>query len=323
MTINLIAIVFGFIGLVWTADRFVFGSSAIAKNLGVAPIIIGLTIVGFGTSAPEIFVSAIAAWQGSPILGIGNALGSNIANIGLILGVTVLIAPLYVRSETLKREFPVLLLVTLFAFFLVFDNFLGFWDGVILIAVLVLLLFWLVRLALAAGKSDPIVEDINQELTEPVTMSSAITWFAIGLIGLLISSKLLVWGAVNIAHAFGVSELIIGLTIVAIGTSLPELAASVIGVLKNEHDLVVGNVIGSNMFNMLIVFGLPGIISPTHVPNDLLVRDFPVVIIMTILLVLMVYGFRRSGKIKFSAGVVLLLVYLGYQGRLVYMAMAN
>jgi len=323
MTVNLIAIVFGFIGLVWTADRFVFGSSAIAKNLGVAPIIIGLTIVGFGTSAPEIFVSAIAAWQGSPILGIGNALGSNIANIGLILGVTVLIAPLYVRSETLKREFHVLLLVTLFAFFLVFDNFLGFWDGVILIAVLVLLLCWLVRLALAAGKSDPIVEDINQELTEPVTMSSAITWFAIGLIGLLISSKLLVWGAVNIAHAFGVSELIIGLTIVAIGTSLPELAASVIGVLKNEHDLVVGNVIGSNMFNMLIVFGLPGIISPTHVPNDLLVRDFPVVIIMTILLVLMVYGFRRSGKIKFSAGVVLLLVYLGYQGRLVYMAMAN
>jgi cation:H+ antiporter len=323
MTINLIAIVFGFIGLVWTADRFVFGSSAIAKNLGVAPIIIGLTIVGFGTSAPEIFVSAIAAWQGSPILGIGNALGSNIANIGLILGVTVLIAPLYVRSETLKREFPMLLLVTLFAFFLVFDNFLGFWDGAILIAVLVLMLFWLVKLALAAGKSDPIVEDINQELTEPVTMSSAITWFAIGLIGLLISSKLLVWGAVNIAHAFGVSELIIGLTIVAIGTSLPELAASVIGVLKNEHDLVVGNVIGSNMFNMLIVFGLPGIISPTHVPNDLLVRDFPVVIIMTILLVLMVYGFRRSGKIKFSAGVVLLLVYLGYQGRLVYMAMAN
>lgn len=321
MTVNLIAIIIGFIGLVWTADRFVFGSSAIAKNLGIAPIIIGLTIVGFGTSAPEIFVSAIAAWQGSPVLGIGNALGSNIANIGLVLGITILVAPLCVSSDTLKREFPVLLLVILLAYYLVFDHFLGFWDGIILVSVLGLLLFWLVRLALTAGKSDPLVEEINQELTETVAMSSAVFWFALGLVGLLVSSNLLVWGAVNIAHGFGISELVIGLTIVAIGTSLPELAASIIGVLKKEHDLVVGNVIGSNMFNMLIVFGLPGIIAPTQVPEDLLSRDFPVMFIITVLLVLMVYGFRHSGGIKRSAGMVFLLAYLGYQGHLVYVTM--
>lgn len=323
MTVNLIAIVTGFIGLVWTADRFVFGSSAIARNLGIAPIIIGLTIVGFGTSAPEIFVSAIAAWQGSPILGVGNALGSNIANTGLVLGVTILVAPLCIHSDTLKREFPVLLLVMLLAFYLVFDNFLGMWDGIFLITLLVLLLCWLVRLALTAESSDPITKEFNQELPEGVAMSTAVFWFFLGLAGLLISSKLLVWGAVNIAQAFGVSELIIGLTIVAIGTSLPELAASVIGVLKNEHDLVVGNVIGSNIFNMLIVFGLPGIISPTQIPNDLLTRDFPVMFIITILLILIVYGFRHSGKIKRSAGMVLLLAYLGYQGQLVYTVMIN
>lgn len=321
MIYNLIAIVIGFIGLVWTADRFVFGSSAIARNLGVAPIIIGLTIVGFGTSAPEIFVSAIAAWQGSPILGVGNALGSNIANIGLILGTTTLVAPLVIHSNTLKREFPVLMLVMLFAFYLVFDNFLGRWDGIVLIAILFLLLYWLVRLALSTGRSDPIIQEFNQELPKGVAMPVAVFWFMSGLIGLLISSKLLVWGAVNIATVFGVSELVIGLTIVAIGTSLPELAASIIGVLKKEHDLVVGNVIGSNMFNMLIVFGLPGVISPTAIPSDLLIRDFPVMVLITFLLIILVYGFRRSGKLKWGGGMLLLSGYLGYQGYLVYRAM--
>ncbi len=323
MLVDIILIAIGFIGLVWTADRFVYGASAIAGILGVAPIIIGLTIVGFGTSAPEIFVSGIAAWQGSPILGIGNALGSNIANIGLILGITILITPLCVHSDTLKREFPVLLLVILLAFILVLDNFLGFWDGIILVFVLVLLLFWLVRLALTTGKSDPMIAEINQELPGAITMSAAVFWFMLGLIGLLVSSKLLVMGAVNIAHSFGVSELIIGLTVVAIGTSLPELAASVIGVLKKEHDLVVGNVIGSNMFNMLVVFGLPGIISPVAIPKDLLIRDFSVMTLMTVALIAMVYGFRHRGGINRSAGLLLLTGYLAYQGSLVYMAMSG
>lgn len=323
MTANIIAIVIGFIGLVWTADRFVFGSSVIARNLGIAPIIIGLTIVGFGTSAPEIFVSAIAAWEGSPVLGIGNALGSNIANIGLILGVTIVIVPIAVHSDTLKREFPVLVLVCLIAFFLVLDNRLGTWDGIVLITLLVVILAWLVRLALTAEKADPMLQEFTEELPEGIKTSVAVFWFLIGLIGLLLSSKLLVWGAVNVAQAYGVSELIIGLTIIAIGTSLPELAASIIGVLKNEHDLVVGNVIGSNMFNILIVFGLPGIISPTQVPEELLSRDFPLMIVLTLVLIAMVFGSRHSGKINRGAGMVLLVTYLGYQGHLVYLAIPN
>jgi cation:H+ antiporter len=318
--IDIVAIMGGFAGLIWTAERFVVGASAIANNLGVPPIIIGLTIVGFGTSAPEIFVSVIAALQGSPILGVGNALGSNIANIGLILGTTALVTPLVVRSETLSREFPMLMVVMLIAVGLVLDGKLSRVDGIFLQCMLVLLLYLLVRIALRSRKTDPMNVEFTEEIPKRMPMSLAFTWFSIGLVGLVLSSRILVWGSVNVATSLGVSELIIGLTVVAIGTSLPEMAASIVGALKKEHDLVIGNIVGSNMFNLLAVYGLPGVISPVDLPDELLVRDFGSMIGITVIFFVMVYGFRRRGGLKKAEGAGLLAMFIAYQSYLVFLS---
>jgi len=309
------AILIGFGLLVWGADRFVIGAAAIARNLGVSTLIIGLTIVGFGTSAPEMLVSAVAAWQGNPGLAIGNALGSNIANIGLILGVTALISPIVVQSNMLKREFPVLLLTMLAGLGLMADGDLGRTDGMLLLAGLVLMIFWLVRQGMQT-RSDPLQTEIEAEIPGRMRMSLALMWFAVGLIVLLFSSRLLVWGAVSIAHALGVSDVVIGLTIVALGTSLPELAASVVSVLKGEHDLAIGNIVGSNMFNLLAVLGMPGVIRPGGFPTEILSRDFPVMIGLTLLLFVMAYGLRGPGHINRYEGSALLAVYVGYMALL-------
>jgi cation:H+ antiporter len=261
MLLNIAAIIAGFALLVWGAERFVTGAAALARNLGVSPMLIGLTIVGFGTSAPEILVSSISAWQGNPGLAIGNALGSNIANIGLILGVTALIAPLTVRSETLKREYPMLLAVCLVAMLLMLDGDLSRLDGGILILGLIILLYGMVRIA-RADATDPMEKEYEAELPEAMGTGMAVAWFLVGLVTLLLSSRMLVWGAVEIATAMGVSDLVIGLTIVALGTSLPELAAGITSALKNEHDIAIGNIIGSNMYNLLAVLPMPALIAP-------------------------------------------------------------
>jgi len=307
------AIAAGFILLVWTAERFVVGSSGIARNLGVPPLIIGLTIVGLGTSAPEIFVSAIASWQGSPTLGIGNAIGSNITNVGLILGLTALITPLVVKSETLKREFPILLIIMLVVLLLILDKDLSRVDGLILFAGLLGMLYWMVRLAKRSRVSDPMQAEYAAEMPEALPMSGAILWFVIGLVGLMVSSRILVWGAVNIAESLGVSDLVIGLTIVAIGTSLPELAASIVSALKNEHDIAIGNVLGSNMYNLLAVLSLPGLIAPSTLPASVLSRDYPVMLVFTIILFVMAYGFRGSGRLNRIEGLGLLCLFLAYE----------
>jgi len=320
MWIQLFAIAAGFGLLVWGADRFVTGAAGTARSLGVSPLIIGLTIVGFGTSAPEILVSAVAAWQGNPGLAIGNAIGSNITNIALILGATALVAPLTVHSGAIRREFPVLIATTLVAYLLLSDGVLGVGDGLMLLLGLVVLLSWIVYLGVSSRELDPLVAEYEAEVPTGLSLGRSLWWLSLGLLVLLISSRLLVWGAVGIAQLLGVSDLIIGLTIVALGTSLPELAASVASALKNEHDIAIGNVIGSNMFNLLAVLGLPGIIQPGPVEEAVLTRDFPIMAGLTVALLVMAYGFRTWGRISRLEGGLLVACYLAYQTLLYFTA---
>jgi cation:H+ antiporter len=320
MWIQLFAIAAGFGLLVWGADRFVTGAAGTARNLGVSPLIIGLTIVGFGTSAPEILVSAVAAWQGNPGLAVGNAIGSNITNIALILGTTALVVPLTVHSGAIRREFPVLIVTTLVAYLLLSDGVLGIGDGAMLLLGLAVLLSWMVYLGLTSRELDPMVAEYEAEVPRDLSLGRSLLWLVLGLVVLLVSSRLLVWGAVGIAQFLGVSDLIIGLTIVALGTSLPELAASLASALKNEHDIAIGNVVGSNMFNLLAVLGLPGIIHPGPVEDVVLTRDFPVMALFTVALLIMAYGFRSWGRINRLEGGLLLCGYLAYQTLLYFTA---
>jgi cation:H+ antiporter len=310
------AVVVGLALLVWGSDRFVFGASATARNLGVSPLIIGLTIVGAGTSAPEALVSATAAFNGNPGLSIGNALGSNIANVGLVLGVTALVRGVLVRSKIFRLEFPVMFLVMGLAWLLLSDGLLDRRDGVILTLAFLLLLALMMFIAIRARRSDPLRREFAREIPVHVGTPMALLWFAVGLAALLLGAQAIVWGAVGIARGFGVSDLLIGLTVVAVGTSLPELAASITSVLRNEPDIAVGNVIGSNMFNLLPVLALPGLIAPTPVPPEALQRDFPVMLTLSVALLVMAWGFRGAGRIARWEGAVLVLAYISYQGLL-------
>jgi cation:H+ antiporter len=313
MWIHFFIIVGGFVLLMWGADRFVVGAAATARNLAVSPLIIGLTIVGFGTSAPEMLVSVVAAWQGNTGLAIGNAIGSNITNIALILGATALVKPLEIGSQTIRRELPILLLLMFASLFLLMDGRLDFHDGLILLAGLFVMMVWMTRLGLEYRRTDPMELEFSDQIPTDMRMSQSIRWLLLGFIVLLVSSMLLVWGAVEVAIALGVSDLIIGLTIVALGTSLPEMAASVMSALKGEPDIAIGNVIGSNMFNLLAVLGLPGLIHPATVAPEVLLRDYPAMIALTVLLFLFAYGFRGRGRINRIEGGSLLLCYVSYQ----------
>ena len=311
MLLSILAVISGFAVLIWGADRFVYGAAATARNLGVSPLVIGLTIVGIGTSSPEILVSAIAAYNGNPALAVGNAIGSNITNIALVLGVTAMIVPLLVKSDTLKREYPIMFLVMMLALVLCLDGELSRIDGAILFTGLVIMIIWMVKLGLRKHETDQLETEFEQEIPY-ITTTKALFWLALGMILLLLSSKALVWGAVNIAHAFGISDLVIGLTIVAIGTSLPELAASVMSALKGEPDIALGNVIGSNMFNLLAVLSIPGLIAPHALDPEVLTRDFPFMIGFTIAMFIMAFGFKESGRINRFEGALLVMGYIGY-----------
>lgn len=320
-----IAVIVGLIVLVWGADRFVLGASATARNLGISPLIIGLTVVGLGTSAPEILVGSVAAWTGDPGIAVGNALGSNIANIALILGVTALIIPLTVGSSILRREYPLLLLATLICTAVLLDSDLSRIDAVILLAALGFIMYLIVSFALRErdsrpGETDPMESDFQDEIPSDMSQGKATAWLVLGLVSLLISSRILVWGATDIATALGVSDLVIGLTIVAIGTSLPELAASIASAMKNEPDIAIGNVIGSNMFNSLAVLGVPGMIHPISLSGEILTRDLPLMIGLTVALFFMAYGSGGPGRINRVEAGVLLAVFLGYQYHLLSLA---
>ena len=315
MLLELLAIAGGFVLLTWSADRFVVGASALAYNLNIPPLIIGLTIVSLGTSAPEILVSGVASLQGNSGLAIGNALGSNITNVALILGITALIMPLNVHSSIVQRELPVLLGVMLLALMLLLDGTLGQLDGIILLTGIPFMLAWMAHIGMKEKSAhDPMSEEFADEVPTDMTMAKAGFWTLVGALCLVASSKILVWGAVSIAQAIGVSDLVIGLTIVALGTSLPELAASVMSVLKNEHDIAIGNVIGSNIFNLLAVLGLPGLLNPGPVDAGVLMRDYPVMIGLTVALFVMAYGFRgRPGRLNRIEGALLLTAFVAYQ----------
>jgi cation:H+ antiporter len=313
MLLPTLAVLAGFVALTWGADRFVLGAAATARNLGVPTLVIGLTVVGFGTSAPEVLVSATAAWDGNTSLAIGNAIGSNITNIALVLGATAMIMPLRVHSGVLRREFPVLMAIMLFTLALLTDGRLDRHDGLLLLVGLGVMLYWMVNLGLRARRNDPIQSEYAAEIPQAMPLTTALLWLLVGLLVLLASARLLVWGAVEIAVAFGVSDLVIGLTVVAIGTSLPELAASVTSALKHEHDIAIGNIIGSNMYNLLAVLGLPAVIHPDTFPAEVLMRDFPVMIVLTLGLFAAAYGFRGAGQINRYEGGALLAAFAGYQ----------
>tara|TARA_Y100001937_G_scaffold62768_1_gene86124 strand:+ start:23850 stop:24821 length:972 start_codon:yes stop_codon:yes gene_type:complete len=311
------AIIVGLLLLLWSADRFVEGAASVAKHLGMSPLIIGMIIVGFGTSAPEMVVSALASVQGNPGLALGNAYGSNITNIALILGITALISPIAVHSSILRKELPILTAVTAFAVALLLDNNLSRLDAALLLVVFAILLFWTFKQS-KTEKTDSLATDVEAELSErSMPPGRATLWLVVGLLFLIASSRLLVWGAVGIATDLGVSDLIIGLTVVAVGTSLPELASSVIAARKGEHDLALGNVLGSNLFNTLVVVGIAGSIHPISIESAVLQRDLPVMGLLTISLFAIGFGFRGPGRVNRVEGSILLLAYIGYTAYLI------
>ena len=315
MGLAIAAALLGFVVLIVSAERFVLGASALARNLGVSPLVVGLLIVGFGTSAPEMLVSGIAAWQGNAGLSVGNAVGSNITNIALILGVGAMVRPLAVHSGLLRRELPLLLAAMLIASILLLDGVLGRGDGLLLLCAFAATVYATLAMALGDPRrsEDAMAREFSAEMPLPMTNARALTYVVVGLLLLLASSRLLVWAAVDLAQSLGVSDLVIGLTIVAVGTSLPELAATIAAALKNEHDIAIGNVVGSNTFNILAVLGLPGLIAPGQFMPELLMRDFPTMIALTLALFAMAYGFRGAGRINRLEGALLLMAFVAYQ----------
>lgn len=313
------ALVVGLALLVWSADRFVEGSAATARHFGMPPLLIGMVIVGFGTSAPEMAVSALAAWQGNPGIALGNAYGSNICNIALILGVTALISPIAVQSQVLRKELPILTALVALSVWQLVDGVISRADAAVLLAVFALLMGWSIWEGMRPGKQDALADDVQkeEEAAQALPLSRAVFWMVAGLVLLVLSSRLLVWGAVEIAHSFGVSDVIIGLTIVAVGTSLPELASSVIAARKGEHDIALGNVIGSNMFNILAVVGIAGAIAPMQVEPAVLHRDAVVMAALTLALFALGIGWRGQGRINRAEGALLLACYVGYIAYLV------
>lgn len=312
MLIACLALLVGFVTLVWSADRFLNGAAASARLIGMSPLMIGLTIVSLGTSAPEIMVAVAAAMNGTTLLAIGNAIGSNIANIGLVLGVAALIAPLPFARSVLSSELPWLMIATLAAFLVLFNLHLGRLEGVFLLLLLGVLMWRLIR---EHRKQD--AEEIEPELEEIAALEAlshtqAIIWLLTGLVVLLLSAQLLVWAATEIAQQLGVSELIIGLTVIAVGTSLPELAATVGSVIKGHTDIAIGNVVGSNILNVLAVMALPSIIAPVTLDVAILWRDFGMMLAMTLLLLLFAYGLNRRPVITRFEGTVLLTAWIGY-----------
>ncbi|SDL86793.1 cation:H+ antiporter [Franzmannia pantelleriensis] len=305
MLLPLITILVGLIGLLWSADRFVGAAAATAHRAGMSTLLIGMTIVALGTSAPEILVSIMAALDGIPNLATGNALGSNIANIGLVLGVTALVAPIPVRFSIVRRELPLLLGATGLAGYALANGILGRFDALFLLALLIFSLWWLFR----ADTPD----EAAPEQVPDMTLAKALAWLTLTLALLVVSSRLLVWGASELARGFGISELVIGLTIVAIGTSLPELAACVSSALKRHHDIAIGNVIGSNLFNMLAVLPIPGMLAPGPIDPAAASRDFPTMLTLTLLLGALLL-WQRHGAIGRLPGGALTLLYVGYLG---------
>ncbi|GAB3370397.1 calcium/sodium antiporter [Spongiibacter taiwanensis] len=315
MLLSCLALILGLVLLVWSADRFVLGASATASLLGVSTLVVGILVVGIGTSAPEMLVSAIAAADGQTGLSVGNALGSNITNIALVLGFTALLIPLKVQSRLITREIPLLIIVMVFGYLLLWDGQLDRTDGLLLIvgfALVIVRQLWEAK----HGSGDALEAELEEEIPRDMPLKVALGWLVLGFVVLIASARMLVWGAVDIAQYFGISDLVIGLTVVAIGTSLPELAASVAAARKNEHDIAIGNVVGSNLFNLLGVMAMPGLLAPGMVDAGVLNRDYPLMLGLTLAFFAVACLPKGERKITRVEGGLLLLIYFGYLGYL-------
>lgn len=309
-----LAILAGIVCLVWGANRFIDGATSVAERLGMPPLLIGIVVMGFGNSMPELIVSATAAVHNNPGIALGNAVGSNISNMALNLGLCALVSPILVKQSVLNRELPILLGVSLLWVLLIKDGHVGRLDGVIL-----LVAFFAATIVLAkrakADKEDAteIAEEVEESLPGPLPkLGRSVFWLAAGLALMLGSSELLVWGAVHIAEHFGVNELIIGLTIVAVGTSLPELASSLIAARRGQHDLALGNVLGAVIFNLMAVVGISALIQPMAAEHDLLHRDIAVLSVVTVLVCMFCLDRKPPLRISRGEGAALLAVYVGY-----------
>ncbi len=314
---NAFEVIVGLLLLVWGADRFVHGAAATARNLGIPPLLIGLTIVAVATSAPEILVSIVAALRGEPDLAIGNAIGSNIANIGMVLGVVAILRPIELKSATLRREMPALLAVTLLTVSLFLDSFLSRVDGLVLLTGLIIVMFWLTRLGFRSSSSDPLQAEFDAEIPRHMSMRLAIFWLLVGIATLLVGAELMVDGAIDIAKALGVSEVVIGVTLVALATSLPELAVSAVSAFRGEYGLAIGNIVGSNIFNLLAVIGIAAVIQPAALPPSVLSLHIFVMVAFTLVLFAMTYEYDGRGLITRLEGFALLGAYLAYQAYVV------
>jgi cation:H+ antiporter len=309
---NSVEVFAGLVLLIWGADRFVHGAAASARNMGIAPLLIGLTVVAFATSAPEILVSVVASLRGEPGLAIGNAIGSNIVNIGLVLGFVALIKPIQLRSATLRREMPALLAVTLLTVSLFLDSFLSFIDGIVMLTGLVIVMMWLTRLGMRSAPSDPINQEYEAEIPKNVTTRIAIIWLLVGIATLLVGAHLLVDGSIEIARILGVSEVVIGILLVALGTSLPELAVSLVSALKGEYGLAIGNIVGSNIFNLLAVIGVAATIAPSSLAPSVLSLHIFVMVAFTLVLFAMTYDYDGKSELSRIEGIALLLAFIAY-----------
>jgi cation:H+ antiporter len=318
---NIAEVIAGLVLLIWGADRFVHGAAATARNLGVAPLLIGLTVVAFATSAPEILVAIVAAFRGETDLAVGNAIGSNIANIGLVLGAVAMVRPIQMTSATLRREMPALLAVSLLTVSLFLDSHLSRVDGLVLLTGLLIVMVWLVRLGIRSSASDPMTAEYEAEIPQHVSMKAAVIWFIVGLITLLFGARFMVDGAIEIARALGVSELAIGILVVALATSLPELAVSLVSAMKGEYGLALGNIVGSNTFNSLAVIGIAAIIAPAALPPSVLSLHIFVLVAFTLVLFAMTYDYDGKGHISRLEGTMLLIAFIAYDAYVVVQAL--
>ncbi|MBA6264034.1 MAG: calcium/sodium antiporter [Colwellia sp.] len=318
MLIQILILLFSLVTLVWSADKFVFGASSLARNFGISPMIIGLTIVAMGSSAPEMMIAATASLDGNNNTAIGNAIGSNITNIALVLGITALFQPLSVSSSTVRREIPLILLITALAYWMLSDDYFGFNEGLSLMIGFFVYIIALLLITLRASKNRPfddrLIIDAEKEVPDAVSKPKSLFWLVTGMVFLPLSAAYLVDSSVFIAKAFGISDLVIGLTVIAVGTSLPELAASIMSIIKKEDDLALGSIIGSNIFNILAVLSLAGLIAPGEVDSDAATRDAPYMLGVTVLLFILCFT-RRAGSFRITRmkGLLLIGAFVAYQ----------
>ncbi len=314
LILPLIVLAIGLVLLVWSSDIFIDGAASTAIHMNISPLIIGVVVLGFGTSAPEILVAILASVDNSPSLAIGNVVGSNIANIGLVLGVTAMVSPIVIKSSLLKREFPMLLVISLIGILLMLDKDLDITDGFILLTLLLIVMTWMIRANKNMAPTDPLAKETIDELEDMPKFSRGKSWFYLlaGLVVLMISAKMMVWGAVEVAVYFKVPEMIIGLTIVAIGTSLPELAAAITAARKGEADLMIGNILGSNLFNLLAVMSMPALLAPSIIENTTLLLDYPIMLALTLAMLLVALPRKGKAVITKVEGFILLMSFIAY-----------